>query len=86
LPLFVSSVVESLDRRLVPQMRDVAVEAGRQTAVRLHEMVTQDLREIVGDYHRRAIVTGQIMQANAAGAAIGKAALRSIPRYNTDDN
>lgn len=86
LPVAVASVVERLDQRLVPQMHGVAELAGRQSAVRLREMVTQDLREILGDYHRRALITGQIMQANATGSAIGRAALRSIPRSNLDDN
>lgn len=80
MPLFVASVAESLDRRLVPQMREVAVTAGKQTAVRLHEMVTQDIRDICNDAHRRALVTGQAMQAAATGETIGRAALRSIPR------
>jgi hypothetical protein len=79
MPLFVATVVESLDRRIVPQMHDVAVSAGKQSAVRLRDMVTCDLREIVNDAHRRTLVVGQRMQATAAGEAIGRAALRSIP-------
>lgn len=79
MPLLVASVVESLDRAIVPQMHDVAVAAGKQSAVRFHEMVTTDLREIINDAHRRALVVGQRMQATAAGEAIGRAALRSVP-------
>lgn len=79
MPLLVATVVESLDHRIVPQMHDIAVAAGKQTAVRLHEMVTQDIRDIVNDAHRKALVVGQAMQATAAGEAIGRAALRSVP-------
>lgn len=81
MPLVVASVVESLDRRLVPQMHDVAVAAGRHSAVVLRDCVTQDLREIAGDLHRRAVITGQTMQANATGEALGRKALRSIPTH-----
>lgn len=85
MPLLVATVAETLDRRIMPQMHEVAVAAGRQSAIRLRDMVTTDLREIVGDAHRRAIVTGQVMQVNAsasaaAGEAIGRAALRGVPR------
>lgn len=81
MPLLVATVAESLDRRIVPQMREVAHEAGKHSAVRFRDMVTQDLREIVNDAHRRALVTGQRLQATASGEAIGRAALRSIPTF-----
>lgn len=82
MPLLVATVAEVVDSRVVPHMRDVAVSAGRQTAARLHEVITLDIREILTDAHRKAIVTGQTMQLHATGEAIGRAALRSIPtRY-----
>lgn len=88
MPLLVATVAEAVAARVVPQMHEVAVSAGRQTAARLHEVITLDIREILTDAHRKAIVTGQTMQLNATGEAIGRAALRSIPQYvrtSTDD-
>lgn len=80
MPLMAATVAESLDRRIVPQMHDVAVAAGKQSAVRLRDMVTQEIRDIVNDAHRKAVVTGMAMQANATGEVIAKTALRSVPR------
>lgn len=79
MPLFVATVVESLERRIAGHAKEVAVAAGRHSAVLLHELITQDIGEILRDAHRKALVTGQVMQVNASGAAIGRSALRSIP-------
>lgn len=80
LPLYTSTVANAVGDRVGAQLHEVAVAAGRQSAVRLHDMITQDIREILTDAHRRALVTGQRMQAVAAGEAIGRAALRSVPQ------
>ena len=78
MPLLVATVVESLDRRIVPQMHDVAVAAGKQTVVRIRDVITADLTEIVGDLHRRAMITGAL----ADRAATGRPGLRPVPhRY-----
>jgi hypothetical protein len=57
MPLLVATITESVDRRIMPQVRD-----------------------LIEDAHRRAVVAGMTAQLNATGEQIGKVALRAVPR------
>lgn len=92
LPLLVATVIDAADQRaarvagqvgerLDGALHDIAALAAKQTAARLREAQTADLTEICTDLHRKTLVAGMQLQANASGEQIGKNALRSVKTY-----
>lgn len=71
------AVVEVIDRRI----QTTAVAAARQTAARIREQHTADLTELCEGLHRKTLIAGMQIQANATGEQLGKTALRSVKTY-----
>lgn len=92
MPLLVATIVNAADRRAAgvaeavvgvvdSRIQDTAVAAARQTAARFREQQTADLTEICEGLHRKALIAGMELQANATGEQLGKSALRSVKTY-----
>lgn len=88
MPLFAATVAEAAQRRVDTiterfdaQIQAIALLAAKQTAARIREAHTADLTEICQDLHRKTVIAGMQLQANATGEEIGKSALRSVKTY-----
>lgn len=92
MPLLVATIVEAVTRtaaeaagrfgnRVDGQLHRVAVLAAHQTAARVREAHTADLTEVCAGLHRKTLIAGMQLQADATGEEIGKTALRSVKTY-----
>lgn len=92
LPLLVATVTEAADRRAARvgdavghvidgQMQGVATAAAKRTAAYIKEQQTAEVTEICEALHRKTLIAGMQLQANATGEQLGKAALRAVKTY-----